>query len=216
MDTIGVYKKLVKKGGNILIISHDVNFDELRTHLYGTKDSLQKLEAIKLPSGPVKNELDKRILAELHNLGIQLEQEMDRYFLDNGAKLVLGFIEKLNNRFIRRSRRRFRASGMDKDKQSAYATLFEVLQSYLKMCASFAPFISEHIYLDLQKFTTTGKQEGNSIHLQHLPIFSEQYIDKQLLEEISMVRKIISLGLFIRSKNKMAVKQPLAKMEIRL
>lgn len=141
---------------------------------------------------------------------------MDKYFLDTSAKLVLGFIEKLNNRFIRRSRRRFRASGMDKDKQSAYNTLFEVLQSYLKICSSFAPFISEHIYLELQKFTKEGKKEGDSIHLQHLPLYSEKYIDKQLLEEISVARKVISLGLFIRSKNKIAVKQPLAKMEIRL
>jgi isoleucyl-tRNA synthetase len=90
------------------------------------------------------------------------------------------------------------------------------LQSYLKICSSFAPFISEHIYLQLQEFTKQGKIEGDSIHLKHLPIYSEQYIDKQLLEEISIVRRVISLGLFIRSKNKMAVKQPLAKMQIRL
>ena len=82
---------------------------------------------------------------------------------------------------------------MDKDKRSAYATLFEVLQSYLKLCASFAPFISEHIYLELQKFTTQGKIEGDSIHLQHLQLYAKQYIDKQLLEEIEVVRKIISL-----------------------
>lgn len=105
---------------------------------------------------------------------------------------------------------------MDQDKRSAFSTLFEVLQNYLKICAPFAPFISEYIYLELQKFTTQGKQEGSSIHLQHLPLFSTKYIDKQLLEEIEVVRKIISLGLFIRSKNKIAVKQPLAKMEIRL
>jgi isoleucyl-tRNA synthetase len=58
--------------------------------------------------------------------------------------------------------------------------------------------------------------EWDSIHLKHLPIYSQQYIDKQLLEEIGIVRKIISLGLFIRSKNKIAVKQPLSKMQIRL
>ncbi len=216
MDTIELHKELAKKGGNIVIISHDVNFDELRSYLYNTKASINKLEAVKLPTDQIANELDKWILAELHNLGIQFEQEMEKYFLDTSAKLILGFIEKLNNRFIRRSRRRFRASGMDEDKKSAYTTLFEVLQSYLKICASFAPFISEHIYLELQKFTTAGKQEGESIHLQHLPLYSEKYIDKQLLEEIGVVRKIISLGLFIRSKNKMAVKQPLAKMQIRL
>jgi isoleucyl-tRNA synthetase len=160
--------------------------------------------------------LDKRILAEINNLGIQFEQEMNKYFLDNGAKLILGFVEKLNNRFIRRSRRRFRASGMDNDKRSAFNTLFEVLQSYLKICAPFAPFVSEHIYLQLQNFTKQGKIEGDSIHLHHLPLYSEKYIDRQLLEEIEIVRRIISLGLFIRSKNKIAVKQPLAKMGIRL
>jgi isoleucyl-tRNA synthetase len=48
---------------------------------------------------------------------------------------------------------------MDQDKRSAFNTLFEVLQSYLKICASFAPFVSEHIYLELQKFTTKGKAE---------------------------------------------------------
>jgi isoleucyl-tRNA synthetase len=160
--------------------------------------------------------LDKWILAELHTLGLQVEQEMNKYFLDTSAKLVLGFIEKLNNRFIRRSRRRFRASGMDQDKRSAFNTLFEVIQSYLKICAPFAPFVSEHIYLQLQNFTSKGKIEGDSIHLKHLPLYSEKYIDKQLLEEIGIVRRIISLGLFIRSKNKMAVKQPLAKMQIRI
>lgn len=89
MDTIGIHKKLAKKGQTILMISHDVNFDELRKHLYGTTASLQKLEAIKLPNLQLNNELDKRILAELHSLGLQIEQEMDQYSLDTGAKLVL-------------------------------------------------------------------------------------------------------------------------------
>lgn len=161
MDTIGVYKDLIKtgEGKNILIISHDINFNELRPTLYNTKASLNKLEAVKLPSYSIDNELDKWILAELHTLGLQVEQEMNKYFLDTSAKLVLGFIEKLNNRFIRRSRRRFRASGMDQDKRSAFNTLFEVMQSYMKICAPFAPFVSEHIYLQLQNFTTQGKIE---------------------------------------------------------
>lgn len=108
---------------------------------------------------------------------------------------------------------------MDQDKRSAFNTLFEVLQSYMKICASFAPFVSEHIYLELQKFihvTSNSKLVTESVHLEHLPLYSDKYIDKQLLEEIEIIRRIISLGLFIRSKNKMAVKQPLAKMQIRL
>ena len=104
---------------------------------------------------------------------------------------------------------------MDEDKRSAFTTLFEVLQQYMKICAPFTPFISEYIYLKLQDFTP-HQQHKESIHLEHLPIYSARYIDQKLLEEISTVRRIISLGLFIRSKNKIAVKQPLASMQIKL
>jgi len=54
------------------------------------------------------------------------------------------------------------------------------------------------------------------VHLEHLPLSSEQYVNRELLNEIAQVRRIISLGLFIRSKNKIAVKQPLSKMEIKM
>lgn len=105
---------------------------------------------------------------------------------------------------------------MDQDKSSAFTTLFEVLQNYMHICASFAPFVSEHIYLQLQKFIRENQPRKLSVHLEHLPLYSKKYVDKNLLEEIELVRKIISLGLFIRSKNKIAVKQPLSKMQITL
>lgn len=105
---------------------------------------------------------------------------------------------------------------MDTDKLSAYYTLFEVLETYMKFCAPFAPFVAEHIYLALQWFKKHTREEVDSVHLQHLPLSSEQYINHELLNEISLVRRIISLGLFIRSKNKIAVKQPLSKMEIKM
>lgn len=139
---------------------------------------------------------------------------MDSYQLDLGAKTVLGFIDQLNNWYIRRSRRRFWASGMDQDKYAAYATLYTVLLHYLQLCAPFAPFISEHIFLQLQQFIPT--QIAESIHLTHLPLWSSHYINKSLLDEITKVRRIISLGLFIRSKNKIAIKQPLQKIELQI
>lgn len=141
---------------------------------------------------------------------------MDGYALDGGAKIVLSFVDKLNNWFIRRSRRRFRASGMDSDKASAYTTLFTVLDRYMKLCAPFAPFIAEYMYLELQNFKTIKSETVISVHLEHLPLSSEQYVNRELLNEIAQVRRIISLGLFIRSKNKIAVKQPLSKMEIKM
>lgn len=203
-------------GKNILIISHQPQIDLLWQTAYATLEKLhlKHLESIALPTYTINNELDKWILAALNDTAQELEQAMDGYQLDLGAKAALGFIDKLNNWYIRRSRRRFWASGMDWDKYAAYATLYTVLLHYIKLCASFAPFISEHLFLQLQQFV--WKQSIESIHLTHLPLWSHHYINKTLLEEIAKVRRIISLGLFIRSKNKIATKQPLQKIELQI
>ncbi len=212
------YKKILSQenGTNILLLSHDVVFAELRKDIYGKKWNLSKAEIIKLPNYKISNDLDKRILASLNELWIKIENEMNHYHLDNASKLLMWFIDKLTNRYIRRSRRRFRASGMDQDKVSAYNTLFEVLNTFVKISAPFAPFISEYIYLELQKFTNKDQIKWDSIHLKHFPISSDKYIDKKLMWEIELVRKIISLWLFIRSRNNIKIKQPLAKMEIKI
>ena len=106
---------------------------------------------------------------------------------------------------------------MTTDKYSAYATLFEVLSSYLQMMAPFTPFITEELWQKLQTFVA-GKEgeKAESLHLAYWPFASEKYIDQQLMEEITTVRKAIKLALFIRSKNKIAVKQPLQKLSIKL
>lgn len=225
-QTLDIYNKILESESwkNVLIVSHEPNFQKIRSEFYWeqSKNKLDKLEIIKLPTYKISNELDRRILAELNNLGIEVDKQMDQYFLDSATKLVMWFIDKLNNRFIRRSRRRFRWSWMNDDKISAYNTLFEVISRYTKICAPFTPFITEHIYLELQNFT--NKNPWNlcslwdlwnlSIHLEHLPIPSNHYINETLLEEINLVRRIISLGLFIRAKNNIKVKQPLKSLEI--
>lgn len=205
-----------EKWKNILMISHDVLFRPLRKSLYGKENKLSKSEIVKLPNYSITNDLDKWILASLNEVGIQVEQEMNKYYLDSATKAMMSFVEKLTNRYIRRSRRRFRAAWMDQDKISGYNTFFEVLNTFVKIAAPFAPFISEHIFLQLQNFTNTWTIEWDSIHLKHFPILSEKYVDKTLLSEIELVRKIISLWLFIRSKNNIKIKQPLATMEIKI
>ena len=215
---IASYTKILTKeaGKNVLIVWHDPVFQILRSHLYtsNTAPALGKMQCVEMPTHVISNELDKWILAAIHEVWLELEKQMDSYALDGGAKIVLSFVDKLNNRFIRRSRRRFRASGMDSDKASAYITLFTVLERYMKLCAPFTPFLTEHIYLELQNFKTKKSETDISVHLEHLPLSSEHYVNRELLDEIAQVRRIISLGLFIRSKNKIAVKQPLSKMEI--
>lgn len=216
--TIDLYWDVLKNEKNlkILLLSHDLNFEPLWEYLYWIKNNLSKAEIVKLPNYDVVNDLDKWILAELNQIGMQIEEELNNYHLDSATKFLIWFVDKLTNWYIRRSRRRFWASGMDVDKVSAYNTFFDVLNTFVRISAPFAPFISEDIYLKLKKYSDIEPQDWDSIHLKYFPVFSEKYVNLDLLQEIDLVRKIVSLWLFIRSKNNIKIKQPLSKMEIKI
>ena len=102
---------------------------------------------------------------------------------------------------------------MDADKNAAYSTLYTVLKTYLQMLAPFVPFITEKLWQKLAEFSS---EKVDSIHLTYWPIASEFYISEALMEEIAQVRKIIKLALFVRAKNKVAIKQPLQKLEVKM
>ena len=177
-------------------------------------EEILEWEVLKLPNYAICNELDRWILAELHQTLHNLDQGLRNYNLDGAIKSGIDFIEKLSNRFLRRSRRRFRGHDMTADKHSAYSTLFEVLTTYLQMMAPFTPFITEDLRKRLQAFREEENQKTESIHLSFWPFTNKLYIDRDLMDEITTVRKAIKLALFIRSKNKIAVKQPLKSLSI--
>ena len=226
-----LYDDLLKEhqGKRILIVGHAYTLRTIREILYENyledyaytevqrQEGLKQLEVVKLPTYQIANELDKWILAELHQTLKLVDHYLEACELDAALKSGMDFIEKLTNWYLRRSRRRFRGSEMTTDKHSAYATLFEVLSTYLQMMAPFTPFITEELWQKLQTFVA-GKEgeKAESLHLAYWPFASEKYIDQQLMEEITTVRKAIKLALFIRSKNKIAVKQPLQKLGLKL
>lgn len=177
-------------------------------------EEILEWEVLKLPNYAICNELDRWILAELHQTLHNLDQGLRNYNLDGAIKSGIDFIEKLSNRYLRRSRRRFRGHDMTADKHSAYSTLFEVLTTYLQMMAPFTPFITEDLRKRLQAFRGEENQKTESIHLSFWPFTNKLYIDRDLMDEITTVRKAIKLALFIRSKNKIAVKQPLKSLSI--
>ena len=179
-------------------------------------EEILEWEVLKLPNYAICNELDRWILAELHQTLDNLDQGLRNYNLDGAIKSGIDFIEKLSNRYLRRSRRRFRGHDMTADKHSAYSTLFEVLTTYLQMIAPFTPFITEDLRKRLQAFRGEENQKTESIHLSFWPFTNKLYIDRDLMDEITTVRKAIKLALFIRSKNKIAVKQPLKSLSIRI
>ena len=201
-----------------LIIADETQIKELWSQVSSKQitENLLEGEVLKLPNYAICNELDRWILAELHQTLHNLDQGLRNYNLDGAIKSGIDFIEKLSNRYLRRSRRRFRGHDMTADKHSAYSTLFEVLTTYLQMMAPFTPFITEDLRKRLQAFRGEENQRTESIHLSFWPFTNKLYIDRDLMDEITTVRKAIKLALFIRSKNKIAVKQPLKSLSIRI
>src|SRR3990167_5970826 len=128
---------------NILMIGDSKQYKNIWQTTYGTDKANASHPIVPLMTYSVTNDLDRWIISALHNMMHETENTINRYLLDNASKEIMNFIDKLTNRYIRRSRRRFRSSGMDADKNSAYNTLFTVMEKLLRITSPFAPFITE-------------------------------------------------------------------------
>jgi isoleucyl-tRNA synthetase len=158
-------------------------------------------------------EIDRWIISKLNALVEEYEQLMDNYDVTKAARAVSNFtIDQLSNWYVRRSRRRFWKSEMNKEKLSAYQTLYESLSTICKLTAPFAPFISEAIYLDLNNETKREKYE--SVHLAEFP--KTTYRDKVLEDKMEVAQSVVYLSRAIRAKNNLKVRQPLQKIMVAL
>ena len=210
------YFNLIKwfEAQRVLILASEEEIKSIwNTISWKSNKSLEKWAILPLVTYQVTNDLDAWLLSELHQTLMKEDKLLQAYALDDAIKTVLEFLDKLTNRWLRRSRRRFWANWMDSDKNAAYSTLYTVLKTYLQMLAPFLPFITEKLWQNLSEFSP---EKLDSIHLTYWPLASELYISPDLMEEIAQVRKIIKLALFVRAKNKIAIKQPLQKLEIKM
>jgi isoleucyl-tRNA synthetase len=158
-------------------------------------------------------EIDRWIISKLNELVKEYERLMNDYDVTKAARAVSNYtIDQLSNWYVRRSRRRFWKSEMNKEKLSAYQTLYECLSTVCKLTAPFAPFISEAIYLALNNQTKREKFE--SIHLTGYPNIT--YRDKTLEEKMEVAQNVVYLTRTIRAKNNLKVRQPLKKIMVSL
>jgi len=153
-----------------------------------------------------RNLLDKWILSELNILIEKVNRQMQNYDLVKASRPLREFVDKLSNWYIRRSRERFFSDDAE-DRNFAFRTLYGVLVDYSILVAPFMPFISEEIYKNM-----TGKE---SVHLEVYPETKKECIDKNLNSKMDFVRQIVSLGLYIRAKNSLKVRQPLNKLKVK-
>ncbi|HEX9251607.1 MAG TPA: isoleucine--tRNA ligase, partial [Ignavibacteriaceae bacterium] len=158
-------------------------------------------------------EIDRWIISKLNALVEEYEQLMNDYDVTKAARAVSNYtIDQLSNWYVRRSRRRFWKSEMNKEKLSAYQTLYECLETICKLTAPFAPFISEAIYLDLNNETKREKFE--SVHLAEFP--KTTYRDTVLEEKMEVAQNVVYLTRAMRAKNNLKVRQPLKKIMVAL
>ncbi len=158
-------------------------------------------------------EIDRWIISKLNALVEEYEKLMDDYDVTKAARAVSSYtIDQLSNWYVRRSRRRFWKSEMNKEKLSAYQTLYECLSTICKLTAPFAPFISEAIYLDLNNETKREKFE--SVHLAEFP--KTTYRDQTLEDKMEVAQNVVYLTRAIRAKNNLKVRQPLKKIMVSL
>lgn len=148
------------------------------------------------------NVLDKWILAKLQILVKDVTEGMEAYKLVDASRPIVDFVTELSQWYVRRSRDRFKGDDA-KHKQHALATLHEVLFTLSKVMAPFTPFMAEKIYLALG-----GKKE--SVHLEDWPKAGKA--DEKIIEQMSLVRKFVEMGLALRAEKSIKVRQPLSKL----
>ncbi|PKN02729.1 isoleucine--tRNA ligase [Candidatus Dojkabacteria bacterium HGW-Dojkabacteria-1] len=155
------------------------------------------------------NVMDRWILARLNQTVQEVEEGMESYKLHKASKPIFNLIDDLSKWYIRRSRERF----VNGDKQ-ALDTLHFVLFEISKLMAPFAPFISESVYMTLANGFIPSVKE--SVHLEDFPSVNKEFLNEELLSNMSKVRDICSIGLNIRDEKKLKVRQPLSKVYIPL
>lgn len=156
-------------------------------------------------------EIDRWIISELNMTVKEVNTLLEDFNVTESGRLIQDFVDMLSNWYVRRSRRRFWKSEEDKDKISAYLTLYECLTTLTKLCAPYIPFISEDIYQNL----AAGNEKGQiSVHLEDYPAADESLIDKDLSFKMNTARKIVGLGRAVRSKINIKTRQPIEKAAV--
>ncbi len=171
--------------------------------------------AFKEAAIPVKErpEIDQWILSSLHTLIKKVTDAMDDYEPTQAGRLIEEFVdEHLSNWYVRLCRRRFWKGEYEQDKISAYQTLYECLETVLRLMAPVSPFFSDAIFTELNK--VSSRFNAASIHHVDFPVADESLIDAALEERMQLAQDASSLVLSLRKKVNIKVRQPLQKILI--
>lgn len=159
----------------------------------------------------LRPELDRWILSLLNTLIKDVTESYDNYEPTRAGRAISEFVtENLSNWYVRLSRKRFWGGAYDTDKISGYQTLCTCLEKVAMLAAPIAPFFTDQIFNDLNKIT--GHEKASSVHIARFPLADQRLIDQSIEERMDIAQKVCSMILALRRKEKIKVRQPLAKI----
>lgn len=157
--------------------------------------------------------MDRWVFSRLNTMVRTVDDCLANYRVTEAAKAVQSFVEELSNWYVRRSRSRFWAKGMEADKVDAYLTLYTALVTTVKAAAPMVPFITESIYRNL--VCSVDKTAPISVHLADFPAVDEALIDPALEENMEIVLEVVTLGRAARNAANIKNRQPVANMFVK-
>ena len=157
--------------------------------------------------------MDKWLLSRLESTVKAVDDNLANYRIPEAAKALQSFVDDMSNWYVRRSRERFWAKGMEQDKINAYMTLYTALVTISKAAAPMIPFMTEEIYQNLVR--SIDKEAIESIHLCDFPEVKEEWIDKELEDDMEELLKIVVLGRAARNTANIKNRQPIGTMYVK-
>ncbi len=157
--------------------------------------------------------MDKWLLSKLNTAIGEVDEHLDNYRLPEAARVLDNFVDEMSNWYVRRSRERFWAKGMEQDKINAYMTLYTALVEICKCAAPMVPFMTEEIYRNL--VCSIDQDAPESIHLCDFPVVNAAYIDKELEDYMEEVLRIVVLGRAARNEANIKNRQPIGEMIVK-
>lgn len=157
--------------------------------------------------------MDKWLLSRLNSTVQAVDGDLANYKIPEAARALESFVDDMSNWYVRRSRERFWAKGMEQDKVNAYMTLYTALVEFCKAAAPMIPFMTEDIYQNLVR--GIDKDAPESIHLCDYPSVKSEWIDKTLEEDMAHLLEIVVMGRACRNAANLKNRQPLSRMLVK-
>ena len=157
--------------------------------------------------------MDKWLLSKLNTLIKTVDDNLANYKIPESARALQDFVDDMSNWYVRRSRERFWAKGMEQDKINAYMTLYTALVTVSKVAAPMIPFMTEQIYQNLVR--SVDQTAPESIHLCDYPVVNEDYIDTELEANMENVLKLVVMGRACRNTSNIKNRQPIGQMFVK-